>query len=306
MSYWLTNARHTTAHTHGSGCVLSSAIAAFVCRNKSIKDAVVLANAYVNRGIATATALGPANGDGCVQQTGWPEVFEHFPQVGVTADDYNLPPMSRCGTDSLGLYAVVDSIDWLEKLLPLGIGTLQLRLKQVAVKNLDALIARAVDLGRRYHARLFINDYWRQAIQHGAYGVHLGQEDIASADVDCIRKAGLRLGISTHSEFEFCYAATYNPSYLAIGSIFATQTKEVIEVGPANLYCWARVLRHHFPLVAIGGINIDNIEKVIHAGVGSVAVVSAITSADNYSAAVTALNDKINAGNSLQCRFDNR
>jgi hydroxymethylpyrimidine kinase / phosphomethylpyrimidine kinase / thiamine-phosphate diphosphorylase len=293
MAYWLTNNRHATAHTHGSGCVLSSAIAAFVGRHKNIKDAVVLANAYVNKGIVAATALGPAASDGCVQQTGWPDHFEQFPQVSIAANRYNLPPMPSCDTYCLGLYPVVDSIDWLEKLLPLGINTLQLRIKNLAAATVDTVIAKAVDLGRRYHARLFINDYWQQAIKHQAYGVHLGQEDIASADVEAIRNAGLRLGISTHSEFEFCYAATHRPSYLAIGSIFPTQTKEVVEVGLANLYQWANILRHQFPLVAIGGITINNIDKVASSGVGSMAVVSAITLADNYISAVTLLKNKI-------------
>ena len=232
-------------------------------------------------------------GSGCVRQTGWPDNFEYFPQVSIAADRYQLPSMVSCNTDSLGLYPVVDSIDWLKKLLPLGINTLQLRMKDVPAEDLDNIIVEAVSLANKYGARLFINDYWRQAIQYGAYGVHLGQEDIVSADINAIRMAGLRLGISTHSEFEFCYAATYRPSYLAIGSIFPTQTKEVIEVGLVNLNYWAQLLRNHFPLVAIGGIAIDNIEGVADSGVGSIAVVSAITQANDYRAAVASLQDKI-------------
>ena len=293
QSYWLTNKRHLTNHTHGTGCVLSSAIAAFVSHGKTMKNAVVLANAYVNKGIASATSLGPLEGSGCVRQTGWPDNFEYFPQVSIAADRYQLPSMVSCNTDSLGLYPVVDSIDWLKKLLPLGITTLQLRMKDVPAEDLDNIIVEAVSLANKYGARLFINDYWRQAIQYGAYGVHLGQEDIVSADINAIRMAGLRLGISTHSEFEFCYAATYRPSYLAIGSIFPTQTKEVIEVGLVNLNYWAQLLRNHFPLVAIGGIAIDNIEGVADSGVGSIAVVSAITQANDYRAAVASLQDKI-------------
>lgn len=295
-AYWLTNKRHDIPHTHGSGCVLSSAVAAFVSRAKSLKDAAVLANAYVNKGIASATALGASEASGCVRQTGWPDNFEHFPQVSAAANHYNLPSMASCDTQSLGLYPVVDSIEWLEKLLPLGINTIQLRVKDVPADELDGLIAEAVSLGKRYKARLFINDYWQQAIKHKAYGVHLGQEDIAAADIASIRSAGLRLGISTHGEFEFCYAATHRPSYLAIGSIFPTQTKEVVTVGLENLYQWASILRHHFPLVAIGGITVDTIHAVASSGVGSVAVVSAITRAADYSAAVTALTRNMEQG----------
>jgi hydroxymethylpyrimidine kinase/phosphomethylpyrimidine kinase/thiamine-phosphate diphosphorylase len=288
--FWLSQKKYHTPHTHGTGCTLSSAIAAFVARGKPLKDAVVLANAYIVKGIKTATGLEAAGEKpGAVAQTGWPDSFIDFPQISLTPEAINRCPMPACDSMRLGLYPVVDSLEWLQKLLPLGVKTIQLRIKEVPADELDSIIAKAVQFGRDYDARLFINDYWELAIKHKAYGVHLGQEDMASADVDAIRCAGLHLGISTHGEYEFSYAATFKPSYLAIGAIFPTDTKEVIEVGLDNLYHWAWILRDHYPLVAIGGINKHNIQPVLKSGVGSVAVVSAITKANDYRASVIEL-----------------
>ena len=102
----------------------------------------------------------------------------------------------------LGLYPVVDSVEWIQRLLEAGVRTLQLRIKDKRDEEVEADVIAAIALGRRYHARLFINDYWRLAIKHQAYGVHLGQEDLETTDLNAIRKAGLRLGVSTHDDME--------------------------------------------------------------------------------------------------------
>lgn len=298
--FWLTQQKHPSEHTHGTGCTLSSAIAAFVACGKPLRDAVVLANAYINKGIATAQALdgGDKYGErrGAVAHTGWPKNLRDFPQVSLAPQEINCVPMLACDSTRLGLYPVVDSIEWLQKLLVLGVKTIQLRVKNIPEPALDTMIEQAARLGREHNARLFINDYWQLAIKHNAYGVHLGQEDMADADVDAIRSAGLHLGISTHGEYEFSYAATFKPSYLAIGAVFPTDTKEVIEVGLENLYQWSAILAAHYPLVAIGGINKHNIHSVLKSGVGSIAVVSAITKADNYQTSVDELNRLIAQG----------
>ncbi len=294
ITAWLTQNKQNTPHSHGTGCVLSSAVAAFMAHGKPMRDAVVLANAYISNGLHCAQSLDPvANTRGAVAQTGWPNDLRYFPQVSMTPNAIHYPEMPRCDSLNLGLYPVIDSIEWLEKLLEQGVKTIQLRVKDRADDVLDTMIERAAALGRQYQARLFINDYWQLAIKHNAYGVHLGQEDMQDADIAAIRAAGLRLGISTHGEYEFSYAATFKPSYLAIGAIFPTDTKEVIEVGLNNLYRWATVLKPHYPLVAIGGINQRNIDLVVASGVGSVAVVSAITKADDYTVAVQQLTQAI-------------
>lgn len=139
-----------------------------------------------------------------------------------------MQPLAFAKTDHrLGLYPVVDSVDWIARLLDWGVSTLQLRIKDPQATDLEQQIQQAIELGRRYQARLFINDYWQLAIKHGAYGVHLGQEDIQTADLDALRQAGLRLGISTHDAAELAEALALKPSYVALGHIFPTQTKEM-------------------------------------------------------------------------------
>lgn len=111
----------------------------------------------------------------------------------------------------LGLYPVVDSVAWIERLLEAGVRTLQLRIKDQRDSDVENDVIAAIALGRRYHARLFINDYWQLAIKHQAYGVHLGQEDLETTDLSAIRKAGLRLGVSTHDDMEIDVALAARP-----------------------------------------------------------------------------------------------
>lgn len=183
----------------------------------------------------------------------------------------------------LGLYPVVDSIEWIERLLKTGVTTLQLRIKGKQPNDVEQEIVEAIKLGKQYHARLFINDYWQLAIKHHAYGVHLGQEDLDIADLDAIKKAGLRLGISTHDETELQRAKALRPSYIALGHIFPTTTKDMPSK-PQGL----KALKHqveqtpNFPTVAIGGISLERVPDVVATGVGSVALVSAITKAPDW------------------------
>lgn len=111
----------------------------------------------------------------------------------------------------LGLYPVVDSVAWIERLLEAGVRTLQLRIKDRRDSEVEDDVIAAIALGRRYHARLFINDYWQLAIKHQAYGVHLGQEDLETTDLSAIRQAGLRLGVSTHDDMEIDVAPCGTP-----------------------------------------------------------------------------------------------
>lgn len=183
----------------------------------------------------------------------------------------------------LGLYPVVDSIEWIERLLKTGVTTLQLRIKDKQPEDVEQEIIEAIKLGKQYHARLFINDYWQLAIKHQAYGVHLGQEDLDIADLNAIKHARLRLGISTHDEAELQKAKALYPSYIALGHIFPTTTKEMPSK-PQGL----KALKHQveqtpdFPTVAIGGISLERVPDVVATGVGSVALVSAITKAPDW------------------------
>ena len=192
-----------------------------------------------------------------------------------------MQPLAFAKTDHrLGLYPVVDSVDWIARLLDWGVSTLQLRIKDPQATDLEQQIQQAIELGRRYQARLFINDYWQLAIKHGAYGVHLGQEDIQTADLDALRQAGLRLGISTHDAAELAEALALKPSYVALGHIFPTQTKEMPSQ-PQGLINLAAAVKQagSTPTVAIGGISEERVVDILATGVGSVALVSAITKA---------------------------
>src|SRR5476651_1276706 len=191
----------------------------------------------------------------------------------------------------LGLYPVVDNVQWIARLLEAGVKTLQLRVKDLPNEKVEPAIIEAIALGRRYGAHLFINDYWRLAVKHQAYGVHLGQEDLDTADLAAIHAAGLRLGLSTHDDAELARAVALKPSYIALGHIFPTQTKEMPSApqGLAELTRHVRQIGDTFPTVAIGGISIERAPSVLATGVGSIAVVSAITQADDWRKATAEL-----------------
>ncbi|WP_376750844.1 thiamine phosphate synthase [Cronobacter sakazakii] len=195
-------------------------------------------------------------------------------------------PVPHC----LGLYPVVDSVEWVTRLLDAGVRTLQLRIKDKTEAEAEADVAAAIALGQRYHARLFINDYWRLAIKHQAYGVHLGQEDLQTADPDAIRRAGLRLGVSTHDDMEIDVALAVRPSYIALGHVFPTQTKQMPSAPQGLAQLAAHVKRlGDYPTVAIGGISLERAPAVLETGVGSIAVVSAITQAPDWRGATQRL-----------------
>ncbi|WP_435889681.1 thiamine phosphate synthase [Cronobacter sakazakii] len=190
----------------------------------------------------------------------------------------------------LGLYPVVDSVEWVTRLLDAGVRTVQLRIKDKTDAEVEIDIAAAIALGQRYHARLFINDYWRLAIKHQAYGVHLGQEDLQTADLDAIRNAGLRLGVSTHDDMEIDVALAVRPSYIALGHVFPTQTKQMPSAPQGLAQLAAHVKRlGDYPTVAIGGISLERAPAVLETGVGSIAVVSAITQAPDWRGATQRL-----------------
>ena len=282
-SFWLSGEKIDTNHSHGSGCTLSSAIASAMALGHELWDALIIAKAYVTQGIRynyeNNHQLG--SGPGPVSHCGFPKALEDLPRL--IKQPYLTPFKFPHCDGELGLYPVVDSVEWLEKLMPLGITTIQLRIKDQP-SDLNEKIQRAVALANQYQVRLFINDYWQLAIEHGAYGVHLGQEDLDTADIAAISNAGLRLGVSTHSYYEIARAHAIEPSYIAIGPIYPTTTKvmKFSERGLERLTEWVQLLSPHYTLTAIGGINLERCPPVLETGVKSCAIVTAITKADDY------------------------
>ena len=184
-------------------------------------------------------------------------------------------------TAPIGFYPVVPTAAWVSRLLSWGVRTIQLRAK-AADHSADALqreVRAAVEAGRAVPgAQVFINDHWQLALDAGAYGVHLGQEDLDTADIEALRRAGLRLGLSTHTPAELARAHAVRPSYLAIGPIYPTTLKVMPyePVGLERLKAWVPQAAP-YPVVAIGGISLQRLPGVMACGVDGVAVVSAIT-----------------------------
>ena len=197
----------------------------------------------------------------------------------------------------IGFYPVVPTAEWVERLLGWGVRTIQLRIKAAdhTPAEISAQVAAAVLAGKAVPgAQVFINDHWQLALGAGAYGVHLGREDLDTTDIEVLKSAGLRLGLSTHTPAELARAKAVQPSYLAIGPIYPTTLKVMPyePVGLARLAEWAR-LAAPYPVVAIGGISLDRLPGVRKCLLGAwdgVAVVSAVTlAADPHQATLQGL-----------------
>src|SRR5262245_40688285 len=175
-------------------------------------------------------------------------------------------------------YPVVDSVAWVARLALLGVGTIQLRAKNLNDGEALQIVSDALEVTKGTGAKLIVNDYWRAAIVAGAQHLHLGQEDLAEADVAAIREAGLTLGLSTHDEAELETALAAKPDYVALGPIFFTPLKSMrfAPQGIPKIAEWKKRVGA-VPLVAIGGIKLEQAAEIFAAGADSIAVVSDVT-----------------------------
>lgn len=174
-------------------------------------------------------------------------------------------------------YLIVDQFAWIERLVPLGVKLVQLRMKEQPIATLREDIIKARDFCKAHNCTLVINDYWQLAIENDCDFVHLGQEDLAAADVKAIRRAGIKLGLSTHDDAELETALSCRPDYVALGPVYPTILKKMkwAPQGLDRLKKWkARV--GDIPLVAIGGLNIDRVDGVFAHNADSAAVVTDI------------------------------
>lgn len=172
-------------------------------------------------------------------------------------------------------YPIVPDLAWLRRLVPLGLCTVQLRLKQASIERIRHEIAGSLEVCAAHGCQLIVNDYWREALALGADYIHLGQEDLAAADVPAIHAKGARLGISTHSLEELDIALAASPAYVALGPIYETRLKEMkwAPQGLDRLRTWkARI--GPLPLVAIGGLTPERADGVHSAGADSLAVIT--------------------------------
>jgi thiamine-phosphate pyrophosphorylase len=175
-------------------------------------------------------------------------------------------------------YPIVDSLAWINRLTRLGVRTVQLRAKNLSHEDAVRLVREALAVTAGTPTALVVNDYWRAAIEAGASHVHLGQEDLAEADMGAIRRAGLTLGLSTHDDDELETALRANPNYIALGPIYETTLKKMrfAPQGLERIGAWKRRIGA-IPLVAIGGITLERAPGVFAAGADSIAVVSDVT-----------------------------
>ncbi len=173
-------------------------------------------------------------------------------------------------------YPVLPDAGWVARLVPLGVKTIQLRIKGAPPGIVREEIRRSLGLCAEHGCQLIVNDYWREAIDLGATYVHLGQEDLIAADVPAIKRAGLKLGLSTHSLEELAKALAARPDYVALGPIYETKLKAMswAPQGLARIGEWKRMI--NCPLVAIGGITLERAPDVFAAGADSIAVVTDI------------------------------
>jgi thiamine-phosphate pyrophosphorylase len=196
------------------------------------------------------------------------------------------PRMTTPGAPDV-FYPIVPSAAWVARLVPLGVRTLQLRIKDKTPDDVRAEIAEALPIARAAGCRLIVNDYWQAAIDLGATELHLGQEDLAGADLAAIRRAGLALGISTHSDEELEIALAAEPYYVALGPIYETKLKAMqwAPQGVEKISAWRKRIGK-LPLVAIGGITPERAGPVLAAGADSVAVITDFMTAPHPEARV--------------------
>jgi len=297
-SGWLSLPRVDTAHHHGTGCTFASTAAAALASRYCVADAVVLAKMATTHALRHAYAAGQGAGP-VLALPDFAQHADNLPWLQVQPGAQSaFPDLSNA---ALGVYAVVDSAAWVRRVLESGIRTVQLRIKDPNEPTLAAQIQESVTAARAIPGvQLFINDHWQLALQLGAYGVHLGQEDLETVDLDALRNAGIRLGLSTHNYWEVARAWALRPSYIACGPVYATKSKDMpwIPQGLDNLRYWAGVLP--LPVVGIAGIDASNVAAVAATGAASAAVISAITQAADPAQACRVLLQGFAAGTRRQ------
>ena len=268
--------------THGTGCLYAASVAATLAGGGSVLDALVDAQARTRAAIAGA----------------WRGGARAFAEAAAPIDSASLPALAAADADPAwpppapfaplreppGLYVLAPDADTVLHLLDWGERTVQLRLKDVEPAARREQIARAAAAARACGAQLFVNDHWREAIDAGACGVHLGQEDLdalPAGALDALRAAGLRLGLSSHTPAELARAHALQPSYIACGPLYPTRSKALAHapLGLSGLRDWVARCAPRYPVVAIGGIALAQLGAVTAAGAAGVAVIGAVLDA---------------------------
>ncbi|MFT8590770.1 MAG: thiamine phosphate synthase [Acetobacter orientalis] len=176
------------------------------------------------------------------------------------------------------IYPIVDTANWIDRLGGAGARFIQLRVKNLEGEALLAEIRQAHTYAKKHGVCLVLNDYWQIALEEGIDYIHLGQEDLDTADLNAVRKAGIRFGLSTHCHEELERALSFKPDYVALGPIWPTRLKKMAfgPQGVEKLTEWKKLIGA-MPLVAIGGVTFERLRACLEAGADSVAAVSDFT-----------------------------
>lgn len=273
--------RRLERRVHGTGCHLASALACGIAQGYTLYDAVI--RAVVAARLSIRFASERANGYdnawampvAAADAGDWPLVLPAAASALPAGSAFPQPQRA------LGLYGLVDNLEHLQTLLQLGVDTLQWRVKEPQV-GFAQQTRQAIELCREAGVPLYINDDWRLAIELGAYGVHLGQEDLLTADLRALQDAGLHLGISTHSDWEIARARAIAPSYIAFGPVHPPLSKQLKypPLGYDQLHGWCRLFGKEVALTCIGGITTGNIQQVRQCGMPSAAIVTDLRADD--------------------------
>jgi hydroxymethylpyrimidine kinase/phosphomethylpyrimidine kinase/thiamine-phosphate diphosphorylase len=276
---WLALPHRDTAHAHGTGCTFATGAAAALALGFVEADALVLAK------MATAGALraGYAAGQGAgpvAARAGFGVDPELLPTMSFGATPPRWLPPRPSADDPPELYAIVDSAVRARQALAAGVRMVQLRIKQSDLRGLREQIGASVVACREFGARLFVNDFWELAIELGADGAHLGQQDLADlgeSGRSAVAASDLALGVSSHSLWELARAKALCPDYIACGPVWPTTTKSMPwrTQGLDNLAWWCAMAGA--PVVAIGGIlAAQQVRAAAACGAAAVCVVRAL------------------------------
>ena len=263
---------------HGSGCSFAAAVCAGLGTGLGTVDAIIRGRLWLAQQMRWPVRTGP--GRPALRPQALAPRPDDMPWI-CTGDWHRPQEFPAFGEEPPGLYPIVDRAAWLERLLPLGVRTAQIRIKDLQGTALEEELARAIATARQHHCRLFVNDHWREAIRLGAWGVHLGQEDLETADRSVLLRSGLRLGISTHCYEEAAIARAWSPSCIAIGPVFPTTCKSMA-FGPRGIaMATSWVPMFSCPVVGIGGLKPDHVPELMDQGIAGMAVISDILEHDD-------------------------
>ncbi|MED7819865.1 MULTISPECIES: bifunctional hydroxymethylpyrimidine kinase/phosphomethylpyrimidine kinase [unclassified Francisella] len=278
FNYSLVSSKYKkSTRIRGTGCTLSSAVASFLVQGFDINNSLVLAKSYITNAIKnsqkiTITANHLAIKDSLNFNSDFPRIYF----------DKAFSSLKFRSINKVGFYPIVDDADKIPRLAKLGVKTIQLRIKAKDIAYVEKNIVKAIEYQNKYQLQLFINDYYQLAIKHSAFGIHLGHEDLLDlfhTDGETlfkISKSNIALGLSTHDYYELAIALAIKPSYIALGPIYPTTTKQMKfkPQGLSKIHQWLDIL--DVPLVAIGGIKKEHFKAIKNIGVNGVSVVSLV------------------------------